>query len=164
MTTAMQRKIVLEMMAAPLMQIFNGLAMLAGYPRLADRILVAALQQVKAAIPTIDANDPQCIAQAGRALLNSVQDDSGRAQTLELILDVARGTCMKGRYPALEAHYICAKAFNNAASHMRSRNRELAQAFMTLASDLADATDCKAVTSDMCQAAAKKFSAGFAEA
>jgi len=138
--------------------------MIAGYPGLADQVIQDALQQVKTMNERTGSINALHVAQAGRTLLDGAQGDSDKAHTLELMLEVARLPCMAGCYPELEAHYICAKAFNVAASHMRSRNTELAQLSMTLASELADATNCEAVTSDMCRAAAKKFASTFAEA
>lgn len=140
------------------------LFVIAEYPGLADQVLIHALRRVKTMNGKNGSINALHIAQAGRTLLDSAQGDSDRMQTLELMLEVARRPCMAGCYPELEAHYICAKAFNFAASHMRSRNTELAQSCMTLASELADATNCKAVTSDMCCAAAKKFTMTSAEA
>lgn len=106
---------------------------------------------------------PVHVAQMARALLDSSADDGVRRQTLELILEVARSPSMAGCYPAIEAHYVCAKAYNMAVCHMKSNNRLVAQSGMSLAAELAGATQCKIVTPEKCRTAAQAFLAGLAE-
>eukprot|EP00892_Ulva_mutabilis_P010937 jgi/Ulvmu1/8215/UM041_0024.1 len=134
-----------------------------GYHSIAVHVLRSALQQALERHENTHEDDPEHIAQIGRALFEDMEADGDRIQTLQLILEVTRTQCMASCYPPLEAHYICATAFNSAIYHMKAKNMPMAQLLMSLACDLADATKCRAVTPDMCRAAAHQFSAASAE-
>ena len=91
--------------------------------------------------------------------------DAERLEALKLVSRmVSQGKAvLEGCYPAIEAHWICAKAYNASASHMRARDKYLAEAFMAATVDLCKCTNCAAITVDMCRDTAKKFSVDLVE-
>lgn len=97
---------------------------------------------------------------ASRMLYELCRSDAERLEALRLISGVlTRGKrALEGCYPSDEAHWICAKAYNASTSHMRARDKHLAEAFMSVTVALCQCTDCTAVTADMCRDTAKKFS------
>lgn len=86
--------------------------------------------------------------------------DGERLAALRLISKVFahRPSSLEGCYPADGAHWICAKAYNAATLHMRARDKQLAESFMSITVDLCKNTECAAITVDMCRETAKKFS------
>lgn len=97
---------------------------------------------------------------AARKLYEMCRCDAERLEALKLISRVVTQSkkVLEGCYPADEAHWICAKAYNASASHMRAREKQLAEAFMSVTAELCKCTNCAAVTVDMCRETAKKFS------
>lgn len=149
-------------MADPLQGLSSGIYAV-GYPTVAHHVLRSAIQQYLARHEKAHPDDSVHIAQMCRALIEGVKADCDRIQTLQLALKVARAPGMTACYPQLEAHYVCATAFNSAVHHLKSGNMPMAQSFMTLASELATSTKCKIITPDMCRTAVRQFSCAVAE-
>lgn len=102
---------------------------------------------------------------AARMMYETCRTDAERLKALKLVSRVVSQSkaVLEGCYPADESHWICAKAYNASASHMRARDKHLAEAFMAVAVELCKCTNCTAVTVDMCWETAKKFSVNLVE-
>jgi hypothetical protein len=100
------------------------------------------------------------VSAASNMLYGMCRSDAERLEALKRISRVLSQSrsVLEGRYPADAAHWICAKSYNAATSHMRARDKQRAQSFMMVTADLCKSTECSAITLDMCRETAKKFS------
>jgi hypothetical protein len=102
-------------------------------------------------------------AAASRLFYNLAEADTDRLEVLKVTAKALRSGRVDGRVPEAEAHWMCAKAYNLSTSYMRMRNRKFAQLFMQVTVELATLTKCEAITADMCESTARRWSMQVAE-